>query len=406
MNTHYDLIIVGGGMVGASLASALKHLSLRIAVLEARPVDTRLTPSYDARAIGLSYGSKTILETLGHWDALSPLATEIKTIHVSHKGHFGAVRFDDNSAEQPAYGYVVEAQSLNKVLTEACLADSSLDYLCPTHVTAIKNTTTGVTVEAEREGQPCTLTCDFLIGADGNFSTVRTLLGIETSVTAYEQTAIVTNVSTQDLHRGRAFERFTQQGPIALLPLSDNRSTLIWINPHEYSQALLAKTDEDFIAAVQKTFGYRLGCFTKVGRRVSYPIMLRVAEQQYQDRVLLMGNATHGLSLIAAQGFNLGLRGVAVLAETLTDSVQAGKPLGHPDSVNAYLKRHAPDQSAMITLTDGLTRLFTASFKPLNMATSLGMVALDRISPLKSLFLKRTMGLQAPVSKLSSGIPL
>jgi 2-octaprenyl-6-methoxyphenol hydroxylase len=310
----YDVVIVGGGMVCASLALALENSSLNIAIVEAAPWQTNQQPSYDDRGIALSYGSQRIFETMDVWQQLKPSCTPIQHIHVSDRGHFGVTRLHAENENVPALGQVITARDLGQTLVTKLSKQTHLSLFSPASVIGLSHSENVAEVTLDN-GQ--TLKTKLVVAADGSQSSIRKLLDIQALEYDYKQTAITANVSTERPHQNWAYERFTDTGPIALLPLSENRSSLVWTVNTGHEQAILKSDDDEFLNLLQQRFGYRLGRFTKVGQRNSYPLKLVQADQAIQQRIVLIGNAAHSLHPIAGQGFNLGLRDVAVLADII-----------------------------------------------------------------------------------------
>jgi 2-octaprenyl-6-methoxyphenol hydroxylase len=292
----YDIVIVGGGMVGASFAYALKNSHHKIALIEAFDFKTTQQPSYDDRGIALSYGSQRIFNTMGLWQQLAPHSTAITDIHISDRGHFGATRLSAQQENVPALGQVILARAMGKVLNQAMSENKTLDILCPKKVTALTQHSDHVELVLD-DGQQ--LTSQLIVAADGANSTIRRLLDLSVTEQVYQQTAITANISTERPHHNRAFERFTEFGPIALLPMPDNRCSLIWTVKTGDEVAITELSDAEFLARLQTEFGYRLGKMTQVGKRSHYPLKLTQTDQPIQDRIVFVGNAAHNLHPIA-----------------------------------------------------------------------------------------------------------
>lgn len=408
MTEHYDIVIVGGGMVGASLALALSGLPLRVAVVEAWPPDSAAQPSYDDRATALAEGSRRIFATLGCWSALARDVAPIRRIHVSDRGRFGFARLDAGDYGVEALGYVVENRRLGAVLWSALEASPRVDLLAPVRVTAVEPAGDAARVELESDGEPRgELTAGLVVAADGARSRTRDMLGMSARVQDYGQHAVIANVTTDEGAAGdEAFERFTDSGPLALLPMTADRWSLVWTVEPARAEALVAAADDDFLAALQQAFGYRLGGFRQTGRRQAYPLQLVRALDQQLGRVLLIGNAAHGLHPVAGQGFNLGLRDVAVLADVLATAVADGRDPGESETLQHYLDWRRDDHENVIALTDSLVRLFTNPLAPVRAARALGLIGLDLIGPAKDRFARRTMGLNGRLPRLARGLPL
>ena len=403
---QYDVIIVGGGMVGASLVCALAGHNLRIAMVEAVQPEVRAEAGYDDRAIALAYGTKRIFSGLHLWDRIAPAATPIHSIHISDRGHFGMARMDRREEGLPAIGYVVPARAIGRVLSEAVAATEGVDSWCPATVTSVNQTDAGVQLELDCNGTTETLDTRLLVAADGADSLLRKQFGIDHVERDYGQTAIVTNISPQLPHNNIAYERFTTSGPMALLPLSDQRCAVVWTVATDKAGAIMALDDADFLAQLQERFGYRLGRLHKTGRRQAWPLRLVQAKESVRERLALVGNAVHTLHPVAGQGFNLGARDVAVLAEVLVDALRAGEDPGSLAVLNRYGEwRHRDHQNVMV-FTDSLARLFTLQVPTLGLARSAGMLAFDLLPPAKRWLTRMTMGRAGRTPKLARGLPL
>ena len=399
-HADFDVLIVGAGMVGSSLALALQNTSLKIGIIEAQNIETDSQPSFDDRGIALSYGSQRIFETLGLWPALKQHATPILDIHISDRGHFGVSRLSAKAAGVPALGQVLTAKHLGQQLNLALQQTASISLMSPLKVTALQATTENVTVSLS-DGQ--TLRCRLVVAADGQHSTIRDLLQLGSWQRDYQQTAITANISTERPHQNCAFERFIDSGPLALLPMSDNRSSLVWTVKSGDEQALLALADDDFLQALQQRFGFRLGHFTRVGKRSSYPLELMQTDTAIQPRVLLIGNAAHSLHPIAGQGFNLGLRDAAVLAEIIAEHQH---DCGQPQSLQAYHNWQLPAQDKIVKATDKLVKLFSNANPLLGHVRSAALALLDILPPVKQNLCQTSMGLTQKQSRLARGLPL
>lgn len=406
MDTDYDLLIVGGGLVGASLACAVADLGLRIGLVEAVPFAAAAQPSYDDRSLALAYGSRRIFEGLGLWPAIQPIATPIVRIHISERGGLGCARLDSRDQGVEALGYVVEARSLGAALADRLNALSNVELLCP----ASLETVTVLTDSAEATLQCLqqTLHCRtrLLVAADGAHSRVRQQLGITALRWTYGQAAIIANVTPQHPHCHIAYERFTDSGPLALLPLSEGRCALVCSVDEADQTKLLALDDAAFLAYAQDRFGERLGRWQRVGRRQAYPLFLMKAREHARQRVAVIGNAAHTLHPIAGQGFNLGMRDVAALAEVIADARQAGQDIGTWTVLSRYAAWRRWDQRQAVGFTDGLARLFSNPLPPLRHARNLSLLAFDLLPPVKRLLARRTMGLAGYLPRLARGLPL
>ena len=398
---HYDIIIAGGGMVGSSLALALAPLGLRVAIVEQVARDAGLQPSFDDRTTALSRSTQRMFEAMGVWDAVVAAATPITNVHVSDKGRFGFAHIDAAEQGVEALGYVVINRVLGDVLQASLATVDGLDVLCPARITAATTGAERMTVSIEQADGTADLHCRLLVAADGANSQVRDKVGIGVNRVAYEQRAIIGNLLPEKPLRNRAFERFTADGPLAVLPVSEGRAGFVWVVAERDAERVLALQDDAFLAELQETFGNRLGALTRVGKRSSYPLSLSKAIRLTARRTVLVGNAAHGLHPAAAQGFNLGLRDVAALCDCIADADP-----GAPEMLVRYAEWRRSDQRKLVHFTDGLVRLFGDSRPPIPALRDVGMLAFDLVPGVRKVFAKHTMGLAGHLPRLSRGVPL
>jgi 2-octaprenyl-6-methoxyphenol hydroxylase len=401
----FDVLIIGGGMAGASLACALGNSGLQVAVVEQFPLRSASQPSYDDRTVALAYGSKRIFAAMGVWDAIVERgASPIEHIHISDRGHFGFTRLHASQAGVEALGYVVENRTLGEALLDAMAGYPAVTLLCPAAMQHIDVDDDVARVTIRLENAQRTLTSRLVVVADGGRSGAREMLGIPTREVPYGQTAVVANVTPARCHGQVAYERFTPTGPLALLPMTENRCALVWSVAPEEVDGLLALADDVFLARLQERFGERLGAFVKVGRRNAYPLTLTRVGEHVRKRLALIGNAAHTLHPVAGQGFNLGLRDVAVLAQVLRDAVAFERDPGDLGVLRRYADWRRRDNFAVSTFTDMLVRTFSNSFPPLAAARNLGLMAVDVCPPLKQALVRRTMGLAGRLPRLARGL--
>lgn len=403
---QFDVIIAGGGMVGASLACALSGHGLRIALVEPLRGEQRSEPGYDDRAIALAWGTSRIFAGLGLWEALSAQATPIHRIHVSDRGHAGRVHMDRESEGLPAIGFVVPARAIGLVLTDAVSRLEDVTQFCPATVTGLVagEDSAKVVIEQDHREQPVQAT--LVVAADGAGSLLREQAGITSQRHDYRQTAIVTNITPQLPHHNTAWERFTDTGPLALLPMSDNRCGVVWTVATDQADRVMALSDDEFLDQLQERFGNRLGRLQRAGVRQAWPLQLLSARQSVAPRLALIGNAIHTLHPIAGQGFNLGARDVAALAEVLVDALRAGQDIGAAPVLSRYAGWRLRDHRNVTIFTDGLARLFTLPLPGLGMVRSAGMLAFDLFPPAKRLLTRLTMGRSGRTPRLARGLPL
>lgn len=376
----FNLVIVGGGMVGAALAVSLKNTPLQIALIDAAPNHS----VEDARLIALNAGSVSLFESIGIWPALKSHAAPIKQIHVSHRGRFGITRIDSKELKVPALGYVVPAKYINAALYSALNDINHVKLLRPATLQALTQDDVKVSLDIAGDFGVQTLTADIVVGADGSFSTVRDLVNIAADKVDYQQSALVTSTILQREHNNIAYERFLSEGAIAMLPLADKRTATIWTASNEKIAQLMQLNDQAFLAELQTQFGYRLGRFVGIEKRSVYPLQMVRAKEQLQKNVLLIGNAAHTIHPIAAQGLNLALTEVAYLAKYLQAPIETLSWQNLPQEFT--------QQQFSKKLSHHLTWLFSSDYFLLNVARQVGMLGLDVLPGLKKRFALRAMG--------------
>lgn len=402
----FDVAIVGGGMVGATLSVALAPLKLRVALIEAIPHNAASQPSFDERTTALSNGSRRILETLGVWPSLSTVATPIRKIHVSDQGRFGFARIDAAEQGLKAMGYVAANRALGNALWARLEGSQGLKVFCPAEVSNLTVNDRAVAIEIAERGTRTAIDAKLIVAADGVESAVRAAFGIEADVRDYGQTAVITTVMPQRFHDNVAYERFTPSGPLALLPLEGGRCTLVLTLTKEAAQAALGWSDEEFLAEVQRRFGFRLGRFLKVGRRVPYPLSLTQAARTSAPRCAIIGNAAQGLHPVAGMGFNLGLRDVASLAELIADRAAKNGDVGSRELLAEYDAWRSADRGGVIAFTDGLVRIFSNPLSSVRGLRNLGLLAFDLLPPAKAALSRLSTGGSGRIPKLARGVAL
>ena len=392
MPHDFDIIIVGGGAVGAAFACALKDSKLKIAVIEAVSPKADIQTSYDDRGLSISLSSKNILDNLGLWQNISPHSNPIKHIHVSDQHHFGFVRMDAESMAVPALGYIVLAKELGKALIQTIEAADNISFLCPASVTAVEISALSASVTVNIGGVDKVISSKLLVAADGADSRTRDMLGIKASVEDYQQVAIVSNVMPERPHQDTAYERFTETGPLALLPYSEQRCVLVFTIAANETEKYLQMDEQSFLDALLERFGRRLGKFSNLGQRKSYPLKMLWVEEQVKHRTVILGNAAHAVHPNGAQGFNLGLRDAAALAEVLIEAQKDDQDIGELSLLESYLESRVEDQQRVLKFTDRLVKNFYNK-QPLKIiARNLVMLATDLSPPLKHRFTRRAMG--------------
>lgn len=391
-DTLFDILIAGGGLAGNSLALALNGHGLKVAIIEAHSRDEIAKSPAGDRALALAAGSVTILENMHAWQAVSAKATAIKDIHVSDRGHFGKARLSAAKENVAALGYVITARDIESHLADM-VANTAITRYCPARLVDLASEKDYVDAQIQLKGESLHIKAKLLVGADGGNSSVRTILGISQLTTDYAQTALVTTVKAALPHHNTAYERFTESGPLALLPLGKYGCSVVWTRSTEDANALMAADEKEFTAALQDCFGFRLGRLILTAPRRTFPLSLIRAEQMHSGRVVLIGNAMHQLHPVAGQGFNLGLRDVQQLAEMALARHESGQDVGDPEFLKNYVSERRRDLSQTITFTDSLVKLFSNNNMALTAARNIGLAALDHLPFAKSLLSRHAMGL-------------
>lgn len=409
----YDIVIVGGGMIGTSLALALSPLGLRVAMVEAVGRKASSQPSFDDRSTALSRSSQRMFEAMDLWPDIVAASTPIRRIHVSDKGRFGFSHIDAEEQGVKALGYVVINRVLGDVLHTALDKDSAIDILCPARIDDISLAPEqAMAVINHADGKVETLRSRLLVAADGANSSVRDMMGITVSQRHYGQHAVIGNVLPEKPIDNIAYERFTDRGPLALLPAADNRAAFVWTVSETDAARVLELDDNAFIVELQAAFGYRLGAFSKVGKRAAYPLMLSKALRLTATRSVLVGNAAHGLHPVAAQGFNLGMRDIAALCDCIADCQASGNEnnvigdMGETALLERYATWRKGDQKKLLRFTDGLVRIFGSKSSSVRVLRNIGMLSFDMLPGVRSEFARHTMGLAGRLPRLSRGVPL
>jgi 2-octaprenyl-6-methoxyphenol hydroxylase len=387
-------------MVGLSLAAALAGLPLDVVVVEPVAPGSDEQPSFDARTTALSGGSRRVLEGIGAWAAVAAGATPIRRIHVSERGAFGTTLLTAEEQGVESLGYTVENRLLGRSLRARVAAFPRIS-VCNARAAAVAAGADAIRIET---GGGEALEARLLVAADGATSAVRAALGIGAGVSDYGQQAVIAHVDTARFHDYTAYERFTPDGPLAVLPIGEGRSAIVWTLAPDAARRALALDDRTFLAELQSAFGLKLGRFTRVGARQAYPLSLTQAERLTAPRAVVLGNAAQSLHPVAGQGFNLALRDVALLAELLADA--GGDDPGNPALLERYAAERAPDRRAVIRFTDSLVRGFGLPLPALRHARGQGLLLFDLLRPVKHEFARRTMGLAGRQPRLVRGLPL
>ncbi|WP_298445688.1 2-octaprenyl-6-methoxyphenyl hydroxylase [uncultured Ferrimonas sp.] len=393
MKKQVDIAIVGGAMAGACLALSLARLQgpnqrrYQVALIEAKAVDDHAHPGYDSRAIALADGSVSTLQQLGLWSHLAPQAAAIERIEVSDRGHFGGVAMTAAEYGVASLGQVVELERTGAALWQQ-LQQADVTLYCPNSLADLRQHADFTELTLNDGSQ---LQAKLVVGADGTMSQVRQQLHIGLERQPYQQTAVIANISCSE-HGVTAYERFTADGPLALLPMSDGRYSLVWVQSDEQAQQRLQLSEHEFRRQLQQAFGQRLGRIDKIGARASYPLALCQAERIHHHRCVLIGNAAQTVHPIAGQGFNLGLRDVAALVQQLQQALEQQQDPGEFSRLLAYADSREADRQRVTGLTDGLVKLFSTSSRVMALGRNCGLLSMALIPTWKRKLAYQAMG--------------
>ncbi|MCH2546900.1 MAG: 2-octaprenyl-6-methoxyphenyl hydroxylase [Alphaproteobacteria bacterium] len=396
----YDVVIVGGGMVGMAAAVALATAGIHSAVIERIPHPAQLNSQFDGRTAAISLGTKRLMDSIGAWEFMAPHAQPINDIRVVDGDSSLFLHYDHREVGNEPFGWIIENRIIREALFKRGDTLKEISIFAPHSAEDITITPSSAQVTLD-DGQ--ILQAPLLIAADGKFSAVRKKIGIATTTIPYNQTALVCTIAHSEPHNGLALERFLPIGPFAVLPMQHNRSSLVWTESADSAAAMLQLNDEDFAAEITRRVGSYLGEISLAGPRFSYPLTLVHAEHYTTHRAALVGDAAHGIHPIAGQGVNLGFRDVAALTEILCDAKRLGGDIGFETTLAAYNRWRALDAFAMVSVTDGLTRLFSNNIVPLRIARRLGLGAVGKMPPVKRFFMRHAMGLEGDLPKLMRG---
>ncbi|WP_206484074.1 2-octaprenyl-6-methoxyphenyl hydroxylase [Thalassotalea sp. G2M2-11] len=397
---HFDVVIAGGGLSGVLSAISLAPLTkqdgskLSIAIVENNALHDDVSLTFDSRVLALSHGSVSYLQSLGVWQELGQNAAPINQIHISDRGKYGKARINADSHQVSALGYVVEMSLLGKALLYCAAQFVNITWFCPDTITSVNWQVSHVDMLLASEQA---ISAQLLLACDGAQSKCRQYANIASSTKAYEQSALIVNVTMAKPHHHVAYERFTETGPIAMLPLTDgsqnsHKCSVVWTVRPEQAQTLMSLSAAEFSHALTNAFGRWLGTVDKVGQRVVYPLHLVRAKEQVFHRMVLVGNASHTIHPIAGQGFNLGLRDVAALSHMIANQLADANDIGGFSNLAAYAEQRARDHQSVIDLTDSLVTLFSNELPPLVAGRNVGLKVLNYFTPLKNTFVNKTMG--------------
>jgi len=414
MKKEFDIVISGGGLSGALMALSLSDTKkpngqyLRVAIVEANPILQDVSLTFDDRVLALSHGTASYLDSVGVWQSLKNSAEPIKNIHISDRGFYGKARLYAKHHQVNALGFVVEmsllGQTLLTILKEKNKVNDNITWFAPDKISDITWQKSHVDIRLDSFEN---ISAKLLLACDGAHSICRKLANISVQESDYKQSALIANVSTARKHNNLAFERFTQTGPIAMLPLSaqnnarndssinnnsDSRCSLVWTLPPEQAQIMANLNESQFKIELEKAFGSWLGAITHVGKRTVYPLKLLTANEQVFHRMALIGNASHTIHPIAGQGFNLGVRDVCQMAELINTALKNDADIGNFVALNEYAMQRKKDHKQVIGLTDSLVTLFSNQLPPLVAGRNVGLKVMNYLAPLKNAIVRKTMG--------------
>lgn len=386
---HYDLIIAGAGMVGATLANALADSGLQIAIIETRePKTTWPEESVDLRVSAITLASQKIFEHLEVWPLMQHIrVSPFRNMHVWDAKGDGEIHFDSADVGAPQLGHIIENRVIQSALITRLRDYSNIKLYCPAHITRLQQQHGHIDTYLDDGTQ---LSAKLLVGADGGRSSVRQLAGIKTRSWSYQQQAVVSVVTTEQSHEQTAWQRFLPTGPLAFLPLADGRSSIVWSTTPEQAAHLLACDDSDFCHQLGTAFDFRLGHITATEQRASFPLQRQHARSYIQSRLALIGDAAHTIHPLAGQGVNLGLLDAAALAEVISDNIDGD--FGSLRSLRRYERWRKGDNLLTMSIMDGFKRLFGNSSVPLHWLRNSGLSLTDHLPPLKQLFIHQAMG--------------
>ena len=398
MNT--DILIAGGGLVGGTLACALAMAGFSVVVVDRQDPHDGLDAAFDGRASAIALSSKHVLDQLGLWPSIAGETQAIRDIRVTDGASPLFLHYDHDDIGAEAFGYMVENRSIRKALFRrtADLANrANLSVCAPRRIDTLERSPGGVRAILD---DGAAIAARLIIGAEGRASPTREHARISLTGWSYRQTGIVCTVAHEYPHDGIAHEHFLPAGPFAILPLSGNRASIVWTEREDLADAIMALDEEAFLSELKSRFGDFLGEIRVTGRRWAYPLALQFAARATDERLALAGDAAHGMHPIAGQGLNMGLRDVAALAEVLTDGRRLGADPGDALVLEKYERWRRFDNTLMLAMTDGLNRLFSNNVMPLRVARDLGLAAVNKMPPLKKLFMRHAMGVVGELPRL------
>lgn len=394
----YDLVIVGGGIVGLTLASALKDSGLKILLIEAKVASAAVAKG---QAYAVHMLSALIYKGIGIWDKILPQIAKYRQVRLSDADYPGVVEFETSDLGTPELGYVAEHQALLEPLQEFVHNCPNVTYLCPAEVVSTNYHQDVATIEIKIADQLRTVRSKLVVAADGSRSPIRQAAGIKTHGWKYWQSCIVAFVKPEKPHNNTAYERFWPSGPFAILPLPGNRCRIVWTAPHEEAKALCALNDEQFLQELSQRFGQQMGKLELLGDRFVFQVQLMQSDRYVLPRLALVGDAAHNCHPVGGQGLNLGIRDVAALAQVIQKAHQAGEDIGNIRVLKRYERWRQIENLTILGFTDMLDRMFSNQFPPVVFVRRLGLWFLRTVPALKVFMLKLMIGLKGRTPELA-----
>lgn len=395
-----DVLLIGGGLVGGTLACGLALGGLSVIVVDAQDPLAGLEAAFDGRASAIALSSQRVLDGLGLWPQMEAGTAPIKEIRVSDGDSLFFLHYDRQDVGAEAFGYMVENRSIRRAMASRFRDFDNLNLLAPATIATLQRNPGDVRARLA-DGRK--VQASLVIGAEGRGSPTRIQAGIKLTQWSYRQSGIVCTVAHELSHDNVAHERFLAAGPFAILPLPNNRSSIVWTERAALVDGLMALGEDEFLVELENRFGDFLGKLEIIGPRWAYPLSLQYAQRAVDHRLVLAGDASHAMHPIAGQGLNMGLRDVAVLAELLTDAHRLGLDPGDGTVLAAYERWRRFDNTLMLAMTDALNRLFSNDIGPLRLARDLGLGAVNMLPPLKKVFMRHAMGLAGDLPRLMRG---
>lgn len=404
-HSFYDLTIVGGGMVGATLACALGNTPLRIGLVEAsEPQLNWSAQGFDVRVSAITRASQRIFQSVGAWEHMvARRVSPFRQMHVWDAAGRGVIHFDSADLGEDTLGYIIENQVIQAALYDRLKQLDNVELICPANLKRLAWDADNMYLELQNGSY---IASALLVGADGSRSWVRSQAGISVKGWDYQQRAVVTYVKTALPHDDTAWQRFLPEGPVAFLPLTDGYSSIVWSTAPEHARQLLALSDQEFAGELAEAFEHRLGAIESVGPRAAFPLRFLQANAYVRPRLALVGDAAHTIHPLAGQGVNLGLSDAAALAEVLLEARAARKSLGSITVLRRYERWRNADNLAMLLAVDGFKHLFGSDISIVRWVRNLGLTLTHHVLPVKNLLMRYAMGLSGDLPKLARGVPL